>query len=152
MGRHAVACALAMGMAALPAHAAQHVRPEPAAQTVDSAAVRASQPLPLSHDHVDARRLALTRAAFEHARGDLAAVVRALEPLALEANPPFPDADRAAFLLGHAWLRLGQRERFMALARAASTWTPSSAFTRWLAFELRLTGVVTTSLRRKQLA
>src|SRR4029077_17779777 len=71
--------------------------------------------LPLARTPVEPRRLALTRAALEHARGNDAAVVAILEPLGLERSAAFPDADRAAFLLGHAYLRLGQHERFLAL-------------------------------------
>src|SRR5262249_5387647 len=96
--------------------------------------------LPLARTPVEPRRLALTRAALEHARGNDAAVVAILEPLGMERAAAFPDADRAAFLLGHAYLRLGQRERFLALARAAGSWSPPTAFTAWLAFEARLEG------------
>jgi TolA-binding protein len=143
MGRAAAACALALAVMAPPAHGAHRAKPD-APPPPDPVVVGASLPLPLAHAPMDAQRLALTRAAFAHARGDLAGVVHALEPLALEARsgtaPPFPDADRAAFLLGHAWLRLGQGDRFAALARATARWTPPTAFTRWLAFELRLSG------------
>jgi len=66
--------------------------------------------------------------------------VAALSGFHWESGPPFAGADRAAFLLGHAWLRLGQREPFAALARAVAAWTVQSPFTRWLAFEARLAG------------
>lgn len=138
MGRFAAACALALSAGVQPVHAAR--RGAPAVPVADTTVTRASAPLPLTADAGNARQLALTRAAFEHARGDFAAVVRHLAPLALESSPPFPDADRAAFLLGHAWLRLGQRERFLELARATCAWPTPSPFTRWLAFELRLSG------------
>ena len=138
MGRGAVTCALVLGVLALPAEAAHHAQRETPPVAPEARMVQVSQPLPLTHDQVDARRLALSRAAFAHSRADFAGVARALGALELEAHPAFPDADRAAFLLGHAWLRLGQRDRFEALARAASQWTPPSVFTRWLAFELRL--------------
>ena len=142
MGRIAAACALVLSTGVLCAHAA---RREPAPTLPDTSIVRASAALPLAVDPADARRLALSRAAFEHAGGDWAAVVRQLAPLGLERGTPLPDADRAAFLLGHAWLRLGQRDRFIELARATAQWSTPTPFTRWLAYELRLTGGASTT-------
>jgi outer membrane protein assembly factor BamD (BamD/ComL family) len=135
-------CALALCAAAFPAQAGRPARAQAVPSTPAAADVSTmvSQSLALSQESMDPRRLALTRAAFEHARGDFAAVAAALEPLALESSPPFPDADRAAFLLGHAWLKLGQRARFSALAHAVAGWPAATAFTRWLAFEQRLGG------------
>src|SRR5262249_22970556 len=97
---------------------------------------------------VDPRRHALTRAALEHARGDAAAVVATLAPLGLESAPYFADADRAAFLLGHAWLALGPAEPFLALARAARLWPTKSPFTAWLAYEATLQGDTTGDVVR----
>ncbi len=94
-------------------------------------------------DSTSSARLALQRAAFEHARGDFAAVAAALVPLRLEQGRRSPDPDRAAFLLAHALLRLGQRERFDRLAAAVSAWTPStppSPFTRWIVSKYRSLG------------
>ncbi len=136
MGRTAVACALALAVLAAPAGARRRDAPAPPPPAV----VSGPQPLPLTRDAVDPTRLALQRAALEHARGDFAAVVASLAPLELETSPPFAEADRAAFLLGHAWLRLGQHERFASLARAVASWPQASVFTRWLAFEYHLNG------------
>jgi hypothetical protein len=77
--------------------------------------------VPTHAESTTAARLALQRAAFEHARGDFAAVVRTLTPLQLETTRTPADPDRAAFLLAHALLRLGQRERFDRLEARVST-------------------------------
>ena len=146
MGRAAVACApvlLAGLLVGDPAHAARPPKAAPASPVPAPAVAAApADPSPArlaaTPAPVDPRRYALTRAALEHARGDWTAVVATLAPLALETSPPFADADRAAFLLGHAWLELGQRERFVTLARAVQRWPAPSPFTRWLAFEARL--------------
>lgn len=134
MGRIAAACALVLCTGVPLAHA----RRDSAPPAPDTTIVRGSASLPLARETNDVKRLALSRAAFEHARGDWAAVARELAPLALERTAPFTDADRAAFLLGHAWLRLGQRDRFVTLARATARWGAPTPFTRWLAYELRL--------------
>jgi len=160
MGRAAVACASALLAVALApafgvgpgvAHAARRpkVAPAPDPRSAGAGLVivtgpnAASAALTPARSAVDARTHALARAAFEHARGDYAGVVAALAPLALERSRPDslpPGADRAAFLLGHAWWALGQRDRFVALATAVAAWPVTSPFTRWLAFEARLQG------------
>ena len=153
MGRAAVACASALLACALTgraAHAARHPKSAPAP---DSAATHAglvivtgpnaaSATLVPAHATVDPFRHALARAALEHAHGDAVAVVATLAPLGLEraSMAGVPDADRAAFLLGHAWLALGQRDRFVSLAHAVSAWPAATPYTRWLAFESRLQG------------
>ena len=143
MGRAAVACCTALlvsALAARDAQAARHPKPAPSGPAVAEAPLAATARLTPTRTPVDARHYMLTRAALEHAHGDYAAVVATLAPLSLESSPPFPDADRAAFLLGHAWLELGQHERFAALARAVQTWPTPTPFTRWLAFEAQLEG------------
>ena len=140
MGRAAVACALALALLAPAARAARREKPPAAPPVAEVVAPSGPRPLPLTSESMDPRRLALARAAAAHAAGDFAGVARALEPLALETHPAFPDADRAAFLLGHAWWKLGERERFVSLAKRAATWTPQTPFSRWLGFELLLAG------------
>ena len=137
MGRGAAACAGLLVLGVFPVQARRAAPSLPSAP--DTSIVRTSAPLPLTPGHHEARRLAITRAAAEHARGDFAAVTRTLAPVMAGDLAGFAQADRAAFLLGHAWLRLGQHERFLAVARRARTTTPSP-FTRWLAFEARLEG------------
>jgi tetratricopeptide (TPR) repeat protein len=84
----------------------------------------------------DETALRLGRAAMERALGNLRGVVENLEVIDLSVEPSFADADRAAFLLGQAYLELGARERFVTLARRVSTWRHTSPYTRWLAFQL----------------
>ena len=156
MGRAAVACASALlAVALLPlagvAHAARRPKIVAAPDSVKarSGLVIVTGPNAASADltpvrtGVDPFHHELARAALEHAHGDWVGVVDALAPLALERAQPdslAPDADRAAFLLGHAWLSLGQRERFAALAHAVATWPTPTPYTRWLGFEARLQG------------
>jgi outer membrane protein assembly factor BamD (BamD/ComL family) len=147
MGRLAVACVsalLAGSLASTTAHAARRPKPAPEPAAV-APANGAPDPSPAkiaaARTPVDPRRQALARASLEHSHGNFAAVVAALAPLGLERAPAGgADADRAAFLLGHAWLKLGQHEHFDELARAVRGWPTQTAFTRWLAFEARLAG------------
>lgn len=125
----------------LPAQAKRAATPVPTEPLADTSIVRESSPLPLTAGYREPRQLAITRAAALHAAGDFAAVTRTLEPVLRGDLAGFTQADRAAFLLGHAWLRLGQHERFLAVARRART-LPASPFTQWLAFQSRLEGGV----------
>ena len=50
--------------------------------------------------------------------GNPRGVIENLEAIDLE-TPGFTEADRAAFLLGQAYLRIGSVDRFIALTRAA---------------------------------
>src|SRR5258706_5280861 len=59
-------------------------------------------------DSGDGTALRLARAAAEQRAGQLRGVIEQLEPLDFAA-PRFAGADRAAFLLGHAYLALGDR-------------------------------------------
>lgn len=78
-----------------------------------------------------ALRLARAQAAWRMDRPLEAA--RELETLDFSTPPAFEGADRAAFLLAQAWLRLGARARFDSLARQVAAWPRESAFTRALA-------------------
>jgi hypothetical protein len=80
----------------------------------------------------------LGRAALERSLGNTRGVVENLALLDYSSEPAFAEADRAAFLLGQAYLELGGRERFVALARQVATWRKTSPYTRWLAFQLAL--------------
>lgn len=80
--------------------------------------------------------LALGRAALEHSSGNLQGVVDALADIDFAHEPTFAGADRAAFLLGRAYLGLGSEARFVVLARHVAAWKQRSEYTRWLAFRL----------------
>ena len=86
----------------------------------------------------DEAAMRLGRAALERSAGNLRGVVENLEAIDYATEPTFADADRAAFLLGQAYLELGGRERFVTLARQVAGWSRQSAYTRWLAFQLVL--------------
>ncbi|HTK31960.1 MAG TPA: tetratricopeptide repeat protein [Candidatus Saccharimonadaceae bacterium] len=83
----------------------------------------------------DWSRLRLERAAAERSLGHAQGVIDALEPIDFAAESTFADEDRAAFLLGEAYLELGSRARFAALARVAERWRDDSPYARWLAYE-----------------
>jgi len=143
MRRTAVACALALSVAAGPAAGKRSavkpaVPPAPAATTATAPAPPTF--IPARAESTTTARLALQRAAFEHARGDDAAVLAALAPLRLETGRASVDPDRAAFLFAHALLRLGQRDRFERFAANVSTWGSTSPFTRWILSEARALG------------
>jgi outer membrane protein assembly factor BamD (BamD/ComL family) len=140
MGRVAVACALALAVL-VPQAGARRAKPserEAAVVAAPMATPDTRAPVPVVVDTGSAARVAIRRAAFAHARGDFAGVVAVLAPLSPAALPHSDDADRAAFLLGHAWLRLGQLERFDSLARTVAKPSASSPFTRWLNFKYHL--------------
>jgi TolA-binding protein len=86
----------------------------------------------LAGDSLSADELRLRRAAEAWSRSDFERVVNELSAIE-DSVPTFPEADRAAFLLGEAYLRLGSRERLDRLAAAVSRWPTSSVYTRWLA-------------------
>jgi tetratricopeptide (TPR) repeat protein len=138
MRRVAAACGVALAFA-VPAAAAKRP-PKPAPPPHAAAKPAAPVAIPTHADSASAEQMALRRAAFEHARGDYAAVVATLAPLALEAGPRTAEPDRAAFLLAHALLRLGQHERFAKLAASVSAWGSASPFTRWIVSEARSFG------------
>ncbi len=94
--------------------------------------------LKTSHQPIDRDHLHLARAAMEQSLGNLRGVVENLEATDFTANTPSAEADRAAFLLGQAYLRLGSLDRFVELARAVSRWDRQSPYTQWLAYELLL--------------
>ena len=90
-------------------------------------------------DSSSAAATRLGRAAREWRVGNLRAVIENLEALDF-ASPAFAEADRAAFLLGQAYLQLGQRAHFDALARAVSAWKRPSVYADWMEFELAWRG------------
>ena len=131
MRRVAAACALALCIAG-PSLAAKRA-------TLDTPVLppAPSVRMMLQADSTPVTRVALQRAALAHTRGDFAAVVAAFDPVSVEKLRRSSDPDRAAFLLAHALLRLGQRERFERLAAQVSTWASSSPFTHWILSEAR---------------
>jgi tetratricopeptide (TPR) repeat protein len=108
----------------------------PASPPADSAA--ASRRVAIMPDSVDRNDHALRRAAYELSVGNLSGVVESLEPIGFGTEPTFAEADRAAFLLGHAYLRLGSQERFIRLARSVARWQPATPYTSWLGYQLLL--------------
>lgn len=85
-------------------------------------------------DSLDDGALRLRRALTLARAGDRRGVIQVLEPIDF-AGPAFPGADRAAFLLGHAYRRLGDHDRFARLAREAGAWPRQTPYTRWLEAE-----------------
>ncbi|NOT32930.1 MAG: hypothetical protein HOP12_02035, partial [Candidatus Eisenbacteria bacterium] len=83
---------------------------------------------------VDESALRLGRAALEHLSGQSRAVVENLEAIDFESPSTFGEADRAAFLLGHAYLELGSRAEFERLAATVAHWKRDTPYTRWIAF------------------
>lgn len=104
----------------------------------DSTAVRPAHPLRTSETPADWGRFHLSRAAAEWSLGRLQSAVDHLEAIDLSTGGRFLGADRAAFMLGQAYLRLGSRERFMRLARKVGGWERRSVYTQWLAHQLLL--------------
>ncbi len=102
----------------------------------DSAA--AMPATPATRDSFAPHALGLGRAAFERSAERSLGVIENLERVAFEPEPTFPVADRAAFLLGEAYLERGSRDRFAALARAVATWRRRSPYTEWIAWRSRL--------------
>ncbi|MBI1795903.1 MAG: tetratricopeptide repeat protein [Candidatus Eisenbacteria bacterium] len=95
-----------------------------------------SDTLASHHQPADENWVRLGRAVAAMRARDLRGVVESLEALDPAAEASWSEADRAAFLLGEAYLGLGDVERFRALARAIAAWDWESPYTRWLAFEL----------------
>jgi TolA-binding protein len=81
--------------------------------------------------------IALARAALEQSAGHPRAVIAQLEPVDLAAQVG-PDRDRAAFLLGHAYLELGSRTRFRRVAVLVVAWNSPSPYAAWFARRLAL--------------
>jgi TolA-binding protein len=101
-----------------------------------SAASDSAQTLaPASADWNDVH---LRRAVSEQAAGNVRGVIENLEAIDDSAATPFPEADRAAFLLGQAYLEIGDRDRFIALAERAGHARVPTAYTRWLTYQLHL--------------
>lgn len=111
----------------------------------DSASPPQMQPLAVTADSVAHAPFSLMRAALEHSSGNPRGVLACLEPLHLESAAPFEGADRAAFLLAHAYLELGSVARFQTLARAVEAWPQASGYTRWIVYRLRETELATVS-------
>jgi hypothetical protein len=79
-------------------------------------------------------RIRLARAAAERRAGNPRGVIENLEPIDFAADTLFDEADRAAFLLGQAYLENGARDRFLSLARTVARWNRPSPYTRWIEY------------------
>ncbi len=88
---------------------------------------------PVVGDSLGEGALRLARAQAAWRMGQPLEVIRVLEAVDFASPPAFEGADRAAFLLAQAWLRLGAHARFDSLARQVAGWPRSSEFTRALA-------------------
>jgi tetratricopeptide (TPR) repeat protein len=111
----------------------------PATASTDTTATGsrvANRPLWPSSDDLEWNELHLGRAAMQQSLGNPRGVIESLEALDLSAARSFAEADRAAFLLGQAYLKVGSPERFTRLARVVARWEQETAYTRWLAFQL----------------
>ena len=78
----------------------------------------------------------LGRAVAEWRAGNARGVIENLEPIDFASASGFAEADRAAFLLGQAYLNLGDIARFVTLARTVADWKLVTTYTNWLAFQL----------------
>jgi TolA-binding protein len=101
-------------------------------------AVSADSAQSLAPSGADWNDVHLRRAVSERAAGNVRGVIENLEAIDDSSATPFPEADRAAFLLGQAYLEIGDRDRFIALAERHSNTSAPSPYTRWLAYQLRL--------------
>jgi tetratricopeptide (TPR) repeat protein len=102
----------------------------------------------------DPNTLALQCAAMEQGFGNLRGVIENLESIELATEPTFPEADRAAFLLGNAYLQLGSVERFIELASYVSSWSERTPYTEWIAYShllLQVEGAETNEAQARRL-
>jgi TolA-binding protein len=113
------------------------------------AAPSAAAPAAIEHAHAaapgsePALRLARAQAAWRMDRP--VEVVRELEHVDFSAPTAFEGADRAAFLLAQARLRLGDRAGFERLAAQVAAWPKPTEFTRALAGERALLAAAPSS-------
>ncbi len=87
---------------------------------------------------VDPVAFRLGRAVAEWRAGNPRGVIENLEPIDFAASAGVREADRAAFLLGHAYLNLGDIAAFTSLATVVAAWNLPSPYTGWLAFQREL--------------
>ena len=98
------------------------------------AAAEASPNIP----RVDPLAFGLGRAVAEWRAGNPRGVIENLERIDFASAARIAEADRAAFLLGHAYLNLGDIAAFTALAHKVAAWNVVSPYTGWLAFQREL--------------
>ncbi len=113
-----------LGAIALPYRARAQGAPAPAPANGPAAAAPVA---------FDPHEWQLRRAVTAQVTGDLDAVIDDLEAIDFEHEPVFPEADRAAFLLAHAYLGRGDHARFERLAHAVARWRRTSGYTEWIA-------------------
>lgn len=82
---------------------------------------------------VDAGEVALRRAIPSGYRGSLPALIAHLDEIDWSRGPSFDGADRAAFLLAEARLRMGDLDGFAAVADAVSAWAVETPYTAAIA-------------------
>ena len=98
----------------------------------------ATRVISVTNDASAAGELRLRRAAAEQRLGNTRGVIECLESLDFTAGPTFTGADRAAFLLGNAYLATGSRKRFEQLAHTVAAWKRTGPWTQWLAYQFSL--------------
>jgi tetratricopeptide (TPR) repeat protein len=132
--------ALAGAAPALAAHAPAPARahasaPAAASQGAAAGDTLAHRMLAAGTDSIQPDRLRLAQAVVEQSRGNVRGMIENLEAIDYASTPAYTEADRAAFLLGHAYLQAGRRADFLALAEQVSHWSRPSVFTDWIAYQ-----------------
>ena len=123
------------GHAHPPAPAGASAASAPVAAPVSPADSLAAHRLAFATDSMAADRLHLAQAVLEQSRGNLRGMIENLEALDYAPTPAFQEADRAAFLLGHAYLALGRHREYQALAEIVARWNRASVYTAWIAYQ-----------------
>ncbi|MGH7741186.1 MAG: hypothetical protein ACRENS_04115, partial [Candidatus Eiseniibacteriota bacterium] len=127
--------ALAGAAPALAAHAPASAPLAHTPGTQVTAESHGTRSLVPASDSISADALDLAQAVLEQSRGNLRGVIENLERLDYSPTPPFAEADRAAFLLGQAYLALGRRQDYLSLADHVSHWNRPSVYTAWIAYQ-----------------
>jgi len=99
---------------------------------------------PLATASLDSLHLA--QATHLWLQDDLAGAATMLSTVDLREGGSFDRADRAAFLLGAAYLQLGERDKFLDVAKSAQTGS-QSPYRQWLAYaRLMISGATDAEL------
>ena len=130
--------ALAGAAPVFAAHAPHGAAANPPASAAGTAVARdtlAARTLAVATDSIPSDRLHLSQALAEQARGNPRGMIENLERIDYTPTPAYAEADRAAFLLAHAYLGAGRRAEFLALAERVSHWSHPSVYTEWIAYQ-----------------